>query len=136
MAPRLRTLSIGEKTREQKDKAQREAQNQQYAGSSYHVPDPDDVPEEEDLSGLPWGSFNMRHVVSKGHATASHQGSRPESDPRPGDSQYLAPYTGGYTHVSSFDAGSSGDDRYYDDSPYYYDYDAPGGGSSSGSHQM
>ena len=46
--------------------------NQQYAGSAYHIPDPDDlVLDDGELSGLPWGGINMRHVVARGHASAS-----------------------------------------------------------------
>ncbi|KAK0636212.1 hypothetical protein B0T17DRAFT_72121 [Bombardia bombarda] len=141
-------IHLGEKAREQKDRAQRDAQNQQYAGSSYHIPEADELPADEELSGLPWGSINMRHVVARGHATASQQGSR-LSDPQLGDNPYLGVYGGaaggvapggygGYAQMSNFDgrdASSGGDDRYYD-SPYYYDYDATSGGSGPGSHQM
>lgn len=69
-------LLTGEKAREQRDRAQRDAQNQQYAGSTYHIPAADDLMVDDgDLSGLPWGGINMRHVVARGHAasaTSSH----------------------------------------------------------------
>ncbi|KAK3326311.1 hypothetical protein B0H66DRAFT_155477 [Apodospora peruviana] len=139
-----------EKAREQKERTQRDALNQQYAGSSYRVPGPDDLPEDQgNLSGLPWGSVGMGVIMSRGHATASQQGGgrRESSDPAMIDANaYLSPYGGGYTQMSSWDGttggGSSGDETattvagglgtYYasgtgsgDDgsSPYHYDYD-------------
>ena len=89
------------------------------------------------LSGLPWGSINMRHVVAKGHESASHQGShqgsyqgnlnegRRASDNRADDTQLLSPYADGYVQVLSYDNSrdSSGDDRYYVDSPYYLEFE-------------
>ena len=73
--PLSNQLSPGEKAREQKDRAQRDAQNQQYAGSAYQVPAADDISfDDADLSGLPWGGLNMRHVVARGHASASSGG--------------------------------------------------------------
>jgi hypothetical protein len=69
--------STGEKAREQRDRAAREAQNQQLAGSAYHIPDPEDfslLDDGSELSGLPWGGLSMRHVVTRGHiASASSQ---------------------------------------------------------------
>ncbi|KAK3685926.1 hypothetical protein B0T22DRAFT_538160 [Podospora appendiculata] len=69
---RIAQRKFREKAREQKDRAQREAQNQRHAGSSYHIPFAHDIPADGDgdLSGLPWGSFNMRHVVAKGHRSS------------------------------------------------------------------
>ena len=74
--PRLYTntpfLILGEKAREQKDRAQRDAQNQQFAGLAYRIPSPDDIPSDGgELSGLPWGSFDMRHVMTRGHHAAA-----------------------------------------------------------------
>ncbi|KAL2259409.1 hypothetical protein VTK26DRAFT_6925 [Humicola hyalothermophila] len=69
---RIAQRKFREKAREQKDRAQREALNQQYAGCAYHIPDPEDITFDDcDLSGLPWGGINMRHVVARGHASAS-----------------------------------------------------------------
>ncbi|KAL2165679.1 hypothetical protein VTG60DRAFT_4041 [Thermothelomyces hinnuleus] len=66
------TLSPPKPKSEQKDRAQREALNQQYAGSAYHIPHPEDITFDDcDLSGLPWGDINMQHVVARGHASAS-----------------------------------------------------------------
>ncbi|KAK4250666.1 hypothetical protein C7999DRAFT_11564 [Corynascus novoguineensis] len=73
---RIAQRKFREKAREQKDRAARDAQNQQYAGSAYHIPDPEDFSFDDggDLSGLPWGGLNMRHVVARGHASASAGG--------------------------------------------------------------
>ncbi|KAK4164912.1 hypothetical protein QBC43DRAFT_352624 [Cladorrhinum sp. PSN259] len=70
---RIAQRKFREKAREQRDRAQRDAQNQQYAGSSYHIAGPDELAFDDggDLSGLPWGGLNMRHVVARGHASAS-----------------------------------------------------------------
>lgn len=118
--------NAGEKAREQKERAQRDAQNHEYAGSSYHTPDPDDLGPEDDLSGLPWGSLNMRYVVAKGHESASQQGSRRTSDHRAEDNQqFLSPNTATFAQFTGYDGPeSTGDDsRYYDDPSYYYDYE-------------
>ncbi|KAK3378047.1 hypothetical protein B0H63DRAFT_525304 [Podospora didyma] len=133
---RIAQRKFREKAREQRDQAQRDAQNQQYAGSSYTVPGPEDIAEEGDLSGLPWGSFSMQHIVARGHHAASQQGSRRETDLRPEEhhNPYLAPYAGaGYAApMSSYDGRdtSSGDDNVYfnGQSPFYYNWD---GGDSS-----
>ncbi len=127
--------TTGEKAREQKDRAQRDAQNQEHAGSSYHVPAPEEVAVDEELSGLPWGGPNLRYVVAKGHEShesSSQQGSRKASDYVPEDTQFLTPYGGGYQQPSTWDAGNSsgGEERYYNDSPYYFDYDTSGGNSN------
>ncbi|EAQ85954.1 hypothetical protein CHGG_07207 [Chaetomium globosum CBS 148.51] len=70
---RIAQRKFREKAREQKDRAARDAQNQQYAGSAYHIPDAEDLTFDDggDLSGLPWGGLNMRHVVARGHASTS-----------------------------------------------------------------
>ncbi|KAK3997480.1 hypothetical protein QBC44DRAFT_364283 [Cladorrhinum sp. PSN332] len=70
---RIAQRKFRDKAREQRDRAQRDAQNQQYAGSSYHIAGADELALDDggDLSGLPWGGLNMRHVVARGHASAS-----------------------------------------------------------------
>ncbi|KAK3944165.1 hypothetical protein QBC46DRAFT_337896 [Diplogelasinospora grovesii] len=149
---RIAQRKFREKAREQKDRAQRDAQNQQYAGSSYHIPGPDEITNDgADLSGLPWGSLSMRHVVARGHASASQQGnnsssrressdpsaaspSRPDLDTSSYPAAYLSPtYTsaGGYyattpqmSSITSYDNSSISRGGNDDSSPYYsYDYD-------------
>jgi hypothetical protein len=67
---------IGEKARERKESAERDARNQEHAASSYRTPRPSDIGMEDELSGLPWGSMNFRHVVAKGYESMSRRGSR------------------------------------------------------------
>ncbi|KAJ4344568.1 uncharacterized protein N0V89_012312 [Didymosphaeria variabile] len=55
-----------DKVREQKEEAEREVENQRRAGSAYASPDPDNVDQSRDLSGLPWGGISMRHIVETG----------------------------------------------------------------------
>ena len=120
--------TIGEKAREQKERAQRDAQNQEYASSSYRIPAPDDLVGDEGLSGLPWGSLNMRYAVAKGHESSSQPGSRRTSDHKPDEvqpPQFLSPHTGTFPPLGSYDSAESvGDDGggYYDDQTYFYDY--------------
>jgi len=77
---------------------------------------------DDELSGLPWGSFSLKHVVSKGKAkeSDSRRGSRRDEERRnPYESQ-------GPTYEEQdayYEADSTYDDR------TYYDY-----GSNSGSH--
>ncbi|KAK4240466.1 hypothetical protein C8A03DRAFT_13205 [Achaetomium macrosporum] len=147
---RIAQRKFREKAREQKDRAQREAQNQQFAGSAYHIPDPDDfslLDDSGDLSGLPWGGISMRHVVTRGHASASagqhtlshHSGTNvstpgPAAGPVDQALYNLNPYGGYPAHNSSMSGGAG--DVYYD-SPYaggYYDFDPAGAGDGHHHH--
>jgi len=72
---------IGDKVREQKEEAEREVENQRRAGSSYTTPDPDNIDQSRDLSGLPWGGISMKHIVEtgKGREEKSQRSSRESS---------------------------------------------------------
>lgn len=59
-------MVVGDKVKEQKEEADRDAENQQRAGSSYTSPDPDRIDQSQDLSGLPWGGISMKHIVESG----------------------------------------------------------------------
>ncbi|KAH8200769.1 hypothetical protein TruAng_005086 [Truncatella angustata] len=65
---RLAQRKFREKAKESREQAERDARNQELAGSSYTVPVAwDELPQGDDeCSGLPWGSISMRHVVSRG----------------------------------------------------------------------
>ena len=52
--------------REQKEETEREVENQRRAGSSYASPDPRDIAQSNELSGLPWGGISMQHIVEAG----------------------------------------------------------------------
>ncbi|KAK0642943.1 hypothetical protein B0T16DRAFT_459143 [Cercophora newfieldiana] len=81
---RIAQRKFREKNREQKERAQRDAQNLQFAQSSYYVPMAEELPKSRDDpgSGLPWGSIDMRLVVSRGH-----QGVPPSRYQAPGSYQ-------------------------------------------------
>ncbi|KAL2162694.1 hypothetical protein VTH06DRAFT_6530 [Thermothelomyces fergusii] len=110
---RIAQRKFREKAREQRDRAARDAQNQQLAGSVYHIPDPEDFSLDDggDLSGLPWGGINMRHVVARGHASASASGHSRHSG-----------HTGGSSSVILTTSGTPGpvDQTIYQMSPYGY----------------
>ena len=131
-------MTTGEKAREQKEQLQRDMQNKENAVNVYQIPKPDDFGQEEDVSGLPWGSFNMQYIVARGHESASQQGSRRASDQHQSPAMqqhYMNPYSDGYGQVASFDGRDSGDDAIvYDESPYFYDYEtaSPGDGQGYG----
>lgn len=55
-----------DKVKEQKEETEREVENQRQAGSSYASPEPGDIAQGQDLSGLPWGGISMRHIVEAG----------------------------------------------------------------------
>jgi hypothetical protein len=55
-----------DKVREQKEENDREVENQRRAGSSYAAPEPGDIDQRNELSGLPWGGISMRHIVETG----------------------------------------------------------------------
>jgi hypothetical protein len=77
---------------------------------------------DDELSGLPWGSLSLKHVVSKGKAK--------ESDSRRGsrrDEERRSPYESQGPAYEEQDAYYEADSTYEDRA--YYDY-----GSNSGSH--
>ena len=96
--------------------------------NAYRIPDPEDLNHEEDVSGLPWGSFNMQYIVARGRESASQQGSRRASDQRPNETpRYPKLYSDGYGQTTRFDGRDSGGDDtiVYDEAPYFYDYENP-----------
>ncbi|KAI1824667.1 hypothetical protein F4861DRAFT_249187 [Xylaria intraflava] len=123
---RIAQRKFREKQKEYKERAERDDRNQENAGSSYHVPNADELgPDDEELSGLPWGGVSMRHVVARGHESESQRGSARENNTYGGAQNYNS-YSGYYTSPQQQQtaSGSSGDDHYQDDQQtYYYDYD-------------
>jgi hypothetical protein len=104
------TLFVGEKTRENKERAERDARNRDHAGNIYRVAGPDDVPgnDEDDLSGLPWGSVNLKHVISRGHDNESKRSGGGADGLRDDGSQYMGPYSDGYAAPGSRSGSGSG----------------------------
>lgn len=65
---RIAQRKFREKTKEQKEANERDAKNRQSAGLAYSTPDPGDMGTDYELSGLPWGSLSLKHVVERGNA--------------------------------------------------------------------
>ncbi|SPO00718.1 uncharacterized protein DNG_03466 [Cephalotrichum gorgonifer] len=135
---RIAQRKFREKTRETKERAERDARNQQHAASCYQVPSPSDIASEHEVSGLPWGTFSMRHVVSRGHEAASRRSSGRgdyirEDDPRYqsslqyGDNVAFPPETPFQQQHGSLGGSSTGEDGYYDADPqlFYGSSDQP-----------
>ncbi|KAI0012859.1 hypothetical protein F4779DRAFT_614299 [Xylariaceae sp. FL0662B] len=136
---RLAQRKFREKAKEQKEQVERESRNQELADSSYRVAHSDELEgDETNLSGLPWGSISMRHVVARGHESESRRGSRGDDYVQDDAAQYHA--QSGYYHHQQQTASygsrdsSGGDDQLYEDqtSAYYYynDYDLNTGDGS------
>lgn len=118
----------GEKTRENKERAERDARNQQHAASSYQIPSPADVAADHEVSGLPWGTFSMSHVVSRGREAESLRSSgrgehirdtRYQTVPYADPTAYppVSPYQ---QHHGSLGGSSTGEDGYYDTDPQLF----------------
>lgn len=120
----LLTKLLGEKARDNKEKAERDSRNEENAGNSYRTPSAYDISAGQELSGLPWGSMNLSHVVSRGYEVESRRSSGRGT--YVGDEAHaMAPaYTHMYAHGTDQAASygsSGGDDTYYDDTTYMYD---------------
>jgi hypothetical protein len=118
--------NVGEKARENKERAEREARNQQHAGSCYQIPAPSDVASDQEVSGLPWGTFSMRHVVSRGHEAESRRssgrGDYLREDGRYQTSPFMehAPYPAATpSYQQHHGHGSFGGSSAGEDGPYY-----------------
>lgn len=106
----------GEKAKENKEKAERETQNQEHAGNSYRIPTMEDFVSNNDteLSGLPWGSVNLGHVMSRGYEMegrrSSGRGTFVEED-----TYRTVYYDNGYRQdiAQTASYGSSGNDEMY-----------------------
>jgi hypothetical protein len=116
------TPPLGEKARENKEKAERDSRNQENAGNSYRTPASSDIRTEPDLSGLPWGSVNLCLFVSKGHEAESRRssgrGTFVGDDGFPVGSNANA-YGQGFAQTASY--GSSGGDEVFYDESFIFD---------------
>jgi hypothetical protein len=144
--------AAGEKTRETKERVERDARNREHAGSSYQVPTPLDFSAEEEHSGLPWGSLNMRHVLTRGHETESRRSSgrdeyiHEDSAGRRHDPYGQGQGTGGhdlgaYGQPTSYGGSVAGDEfgHFYEEEPSphgdAYEYDQHGADSGHYGHR-
>ncbi|KAF3811391.1 hypothetical protein GCG54_00001713 [Colletotrichum gloeosporioides] len=131
---RLAQRKFRKKNQDSKEKATRDTQNEENAHRSYVVSSPDNLEPEEEY--LPWGSINIRHVVSRGHEHESRRGSG-RGEYVNEDTQYTTTYGNNYTasYTQPPSHGSSGGEEYhYDEEPYYYDYDQSGSQSQGQSY--
>ncbi|KAJ0308259.1 hypothetical protein COL5a_000839 [Colletotrichum fioriniae] len=144
---RLAQRKFRKKNQDSKEKADRDADNETNAKNTYEIASGSSDPsggggggaEEGAESGLPWGSINMNHVITRGHEHESRRGSGRDDYVRE-DPYYMTNYGNGYTEAYQPAApasyGSSGGEDYYygGDSPYYLDYDQ-GGDVNQGHHR-
>ncbi|PHH87997.1 hypothetical protein CDD83_8135 [Cordyceps sp. RAO-2017] len=121
---RIAQRKFREKTRENREKAERESRNQEHAGNSYRIPVGADITtSDQELSGLPWGSMSLGLVVSRGHEAESlrssgrgtYVGDEPYASP-----QYTMPLGPGFAQTASY-SSSGGEDMFYDEANYVYD---------------
>ncbi|KAI8965690.1 hypothetical protein F5Y11DRAFT_312054 [Daldinia sp. FL1419] len=144
---RLAQRKFRVKAKEQKEKAERESRDLEHAASSYRLPSSEEIAADDgmDLSGLPWGSLSMTHVLARGYETESRRSGCSGDGEGESDLNFAhdtrqddtAPYyemSSPYQQHQTVDYGSSrtnssgGDDFPYRDlPPYYYDFDANGG---------
>ena len=75
---------------------------------------------DEELSGLPWGSLSLKHVVSKGKAREeeSRRGSKTHEDRSHYEQEPVYEERDAYYE----------NDAYYEDDRAYYDYGSGGSG--------
>ncbi|CAK4015735.1 hypothetical protein DOTSEDRAFT_47817 [Lecanosticta acicola] len=64
---RIAQRKFREKSKQQKDDAERQVENERQASGAYSAPEPEDFDNSE-VSGLPWGSFSLRHIIATGRA--------------------------------------------------------------------
>lgn len=113
---------IGSKAREQREKAEREARDQEHAGNSYRIPYSDDISAETEPSGLPWGGMNLSLFVARGHEAESRKASRRAVQQADGVASPNYTPSHPYNMRQSTSYSSSGfNDICVEDSPYVYD---------------
>ena len=82
----------GSKAKENRERTEREAQNQEHAGNSYRIPSADEFSHMNDAepSGLPWGSVNVGFIAARGYEYDSRRSSG--RDAYAGDESYYDRY--------------------------------------------
>lgn len=118
----------GEKTRENKEKAERDSRNSEHAGNSYRIPSSSDIIGDSSLSGLPWGGVNLGHVVSRGHEAESKRSSERntcagDDSSNPSSNNYCISSQGQRIQQAMIYAGN--ENRMMKDSPYLYGIGSP-----------
>ncbi|EME39227.1 hypothetical protein DOTSEDRAFT_47817 [Dothistroma septosporum NZE10] len=64
---RIAQRKFRDKVRQQKEDAERAAENERQAAGTYRAPNPEEVDTETE-SGLPWGSISLGHIIRTGRA--------------------------------------------------------------------
>ncbi|KAF2972692.1 hypothetical protein GQX73_g994 [Xylaria multiplex] len=145
---RIAQRKFREKQKEHKERAERDDRNQENADGSYRVPSAEELgPDDDELSGLPWGGVSLTHVVARGQQSESRRGSARDNHTHD-SAQYYNTYSGYYTSSSQqqqtaswgSQGSSGGDDRYQNDQQYYYhdyeqDYDYDPNSADGSSYQ-
>lgn len=119
-------MFAGEKARDIKERSERDSRNQEHAGNSYRIPLAEDIDTSSDLSGLPWGSVNLSHVVFRGHDAESRRSGSGHGTTYVCDEGYpvgvhQGAYGQGYAQTASFGSSGTGDESCYDRASYVYD---------------
>lgn len=96
--------------------------NQENAGNSYRTPTANDFMNDSEPAGLPWGSVNFGHILTRGHDAegrrSSGRGTYIGEDPYQSNF-YAAGYGNGIPQATSY--GSSGtDEAYLEEQSYVY----------------
>ncbi|KAI9814722.1 MAG: hypothetical protein M1827_002988 [Pycnora praestabilis] len=76
----------GEKTKQQKEDQLRDQDNKRRASSAYAAPDPEVMNTNDELSGLPWGSLSMKHVLQSSKDKKDSQRNSRAGSSQPGGS--------------------------------------------------
>jgi hypothetical protein len=123
---RIAQRKFREKARDSKERSERDTRNQEHAGNSYRIPIPEDFDASSDLSGLPWGSVNLSHVVLRGHDAESRRSGSGRGTTSLGDDRYSATaytnsYNQSYAQAPSYEGRAAGDESFYDQAAYMYD---------------
>ncbi|OAA77400.1 hypothetical protein LEL_04223 [Akanthomyces lecanii RCEF 1005] len=128
---RIAQRKFREKARENKEKAERDSRNLEHAGNSYRIPSAVDIVRDDTLSGLPWGSVNLVHVVSRGHEAESKRSSgrntyTGDDSSNPSSNSYsLASYGQAVPQPVNYGVGVGEDQVMEDNSPYLYGIGSP-----------
>ncbi|KAH8714949.1 hypothetical protein HC256_003824 [Beauveria bassiana] len=72
---RIAQRKFREKARENREIKERQMRDLEHAGNSYRIPTATDIMGDGTVSGLPWGSVSLGHVVSRGHEAESKRSS-------------------------------------------------------------
>ncbi|KAM3481234.1 hypothetical protein MY8738_004586 [Beauveria namnaoensis] len=141
---RIAQRKFREKARENREIKERQMRNLEHAGNSYRIPSAADITGDGALSGLPWGSVNLGHVVSRGHEAeskrsssgrntyngdaSSNQSSNKSSSSNNINNYTLASYGQVAAQPVSYGvaaAATAADGQVMEDSPYFYGIGPP-----------